>query len=518
MEVWSRRLQSPCSPYSSRKIIHDPIWGTTRYEAWEVALLDSGLFQRLRGLKQTGFAYLTYPAAEHSRFQHTLGVMHAASKIFDSIIARKDEDGISWRGLKAGYKKARVFSDKASRYRILLRLAAMVHDVGHSFYSHTSERIFSLVDPFPSVTAALKVTDAKEPGAAEVVVYLLITSEQWQRRVSEIWAATKTAIKPPDPSEWERIGRWVMGQESDPELKFLADIVSGPLDADKLDYISRDAYAAGIPIGYDLERFTSTVCVDPQGERLRLTIPVKGINALEQLVMGRLVLNSYLYHHQKVRAAEAMFERALIRELLDRGTTLGVSPPWPLFDMEDADVHCACQRDESFSAYRQILGRRLPVRVAEFKEGELKEPDTEAVSSEYGNFVVMLRHQTRQKLESYKKLIEHEDSIADAAGLPAGSVLVDVAKPPGYKELDDLELPEEHSDNAADPRQVLNYGMWIEAFNTYRSYVRVFVQAEGDVAASDSVWDGISNWFAGAHMELPDRARRRVPKPHESAS
>ena len=77
-------VQTPAK-YQSRKIIHDPIWGTTRLEKWEAALLDIPIFQRLRGIKQTGFAHFTYPSAEHSRFQHTLGVVHAVGRIFDSL-------------------------------------------------------------------------------------------------------------------------------------------------------------------------------------------------------------------------------------------------------------------------------------------------------------------------------------------------------------------------------------------------------------------------------------------------
>jgi hypothetical protein len=70
---------------NKQKIIHDPVWGTCEYEPWEVSLLELPVFQRLRGLRQTGFANLTYPAAEHSRFQHTLGVVEAASRLFRSV-------------------------------------------------------------------------------------------------------------------------------------------------------------------------------------------------------------------------------------------------------------------------------------------------------------------------------------------------------------------------------------------------------------------------------------------------
>lgn len=503
LAVWEPLLKTPFCSYPSRKIIHDSIWGTTRYEPWEAALLDLGIFQRLRGLKQTGFAYFTYPAAEHSRFQHTLGVAHAASKIFDSLVSRPEEGGVSKRGRDLGIHKTDAFTKKRERFRILLRLAALVHDTGHSFYSHTSERIFSLVSPFPELIADLTTSGGKRPGAAEIVVYLLVTSAEWKKRVSEIWKATRAPGLPPDDDEWETMGRWVMGQERRPEQQFLADIVSGPLDADKLDYISRDAYSAGIPIGYDLERFTATVCVDPQGDRYRLTIPVKGINALEQLVLGRLVLNSYLYHHQKVRAAEVFFERTLVREYLAKGTVLSITPPWPLFAMQDADVYGLSKQTPGLETYKAILLRTLPIRVAEFKSSLLPNVDSEAVSSEYTG---LLSAEATQDMRTYGKLIGVEDELADASNRPRGTIFVDVPKSPSYKELEDLQLPDDATGEAVAPTDLLNYGSWVAAYIAHRSFVRVFASREA--AAGEDVWKGISSWFADHHLALPESARR----------
>jgi HD superfamily phosphohydrolase len=498
--VWQQFIGASVNAYQRRKIIHDPIWGTARYEPWEAALLDLPLFQRLRGLKQTGFAYLTYPAAEHSRFQHTLGVTHAASKIFDSIVVRRQEDGVSRRAKAAGLHASPILTTDSARFRILLRLATLVHDLGHSFYSHTSERIFGLVPPFPDLVAELQPEGEKPPGPAEVVVYLLVTSEPWQKRVGEIWKVSAPQDSPPSSTEWETIGRWVMGQERDPLRRFLADIVSGPLDADKLDYISRDAYFAGIPVGYDLERFTATVCVDEQAGRARLTLPVKGINALEQLIMGRLVLNSYLYHHQKVRAAEAQFERLIFRELVRTKRVLGVTPPWSLFEMQDADVYCRTRTEGN--PYRLLLERNLPVTVTELKAGAIANVNSEAVSSE---FSALLAHSAVTKYETYKKLVDLEDELAAFAGCSPGSVIIDVPKPPKYPELEDLQLPDDQTGEAVDPRQILAYPQWIAAYNAYRPFVRVF--AERGVA-TPAVCNKVLQWFATKNLQLPEHAAR----------
>lgn len=504
LEVWADLLNTPHNAYRARKIIHDPIWGTTRYEPWEAALLDLGIFQRLRGLKQTGFAHFTYPAAEHSRFQHTLGVMHAASKIFDSISSRRDEDGVSTRGKEDGFHQSPILCDDYVRYRRLLRLAALVHDLGHSFYSHASERIFGLIDPFPQLTEELTPTGEKAPGAAEAVVYLLVTSSAWKDRVARVWEDVAVDVDPPTDADWEMIGRWVMGQEPDPHRQFLADIISGPLDADKLDYISRDAYFAGVPVGYDLERYTATVCVDPQNNRYRLTIPAKGINALEQLIMGRLVLNSYLYHHQKVRAAEAYFERLLVREYFERGTTMGVKPPWQLFAMQDADIYCLCSDgSDELTQYQDLIGRRLPVRIAEIRGGLLEGIESESVSSE---FTGLLSYSAVQDLETYRKLVMLEDDLASSAGCPPGSIIVDFPKPPSYTELEDLQLPDDATGEPVDPGNILQYTQWINAYSAFRPFVRVFTSRQ--FASDDQVCKKVLAWFKSKGLALPGNVCR----------
>lgn len=496
--------------YQKSKVIHDPIWGTCEYETWEANLLESTMFQRLRGLRQTGFAYLTYPTAEHSRFQHTLGVTEAAGRIFDAVVERPERGGLSSRGIaeRDSHPLFRSDVDRSlkERWRLLVRLAALLHDIGHSVFSHSSERIYSLVPPLPALVAQLTTSNSKSPGAAEVIVYLLITNSEWQAEVSHCWDGA--ALSAPDAAEWERIGHWIMGQEEDPKLKFLADIISGPLDADKLDYVFRDGYAAGIPVGYDLDRLIATVCVDPQDSTeggdpwWRLTIPVRGINALEQLVMGRLVLNSYLYHHQKCRAAEAAFERGLAREFLAHGTILGRDNVWELFSLQDADAF-AFRRASTFSAeeIRRLYGRRLRVRVVEFRRSDLNQ--SHRVTAGY---VRLLEHARVRDWQGYERLLGLEDRIADQAGLEPGSVIVDVPKNPDYADLQNLLIPGKRRESGELPEKVLAYRDWIEAYKSHRAFIRVF--APRGLRTEDAVWSATKEILtAEFQFDLPDSVR-----------
>ena len=106
------------------KTIHDSVWGSIEYSEWEMQLIDSPLMQRLRDVHQVGLAMLTYPAARHSRFEHSLGVAAAAKRMCERVNANS-----------SGFK-----IDEENKNCIIL--AAIVHDIGHCFYSHLSESIY----------------------------------------------------------------------------------------------------------------------------------------------------------------------------------------------------------------------------------------------------------------------------------------------------------------------------------------------------------------------------------------
>lgn len=105
------------------KFVHDPVWGTIEISPHECSILDSPLLQRLRQIHQTGFVSSTYPSATHTRFEHTVGVMHLAGRIASTLSKRFPKD-----------------ADEKTIQKV--RLAALLHDTGHSAFSHTTEEIY----------------------------------------------------------------------------------------------------------------------------------------------------------------------------------------------------------------------------------------------------------------------------------------------------------------------------------------------------------------------------------------
>lgn len=298
--------------HAKGKSIRDAIWGTSRFFAWEMAILDSPLLQRLRDIRQTGLAYLVYPTALHTRFDHTLGVVTLASRIVRSINEKCHEK-------HPDRQDARI--SHANHMRI--RLSALLHDVGHSCLSHVSETIFGASEEFKALTRHINSAYRVNPKPHEIMSWLVVSSEAFEAFMDSLNTQNILTGWDYKGEDLKTIAGNIIGYRQDPQEKFLADIINGPMDADKLDYLVRDAYFAGPTVVYDLDRFLHTVDAieyprDPsladQGARVvRLSIPIEGVTALEQIIISKLMLFSYLYHHQKIRCVEGMYHEALKR-------------------------------------------------------------------------------------------------------------------------------------------------------------------------------------------------------------
>lgn len=256
------------------KTLRDPIYGSVTLSDAEVAVLDSVAFQRLRHIHQLGLSHLVYHGAEHSRFGHSVGVLHTVSRAFDSIL------------LNAG---ARVVweSGAAIRYRSLLRLAGLLHDVGHAPFSH----------------------------AAESALAGGLTHEQMGRRIlleTELGDVVDTAYGDVGISRTDVVDLWAGALPS--SARFLSELVSSNLDCDRMDYLLRDSHYAGVAYGrFDQDRLitTLTVAESPEGE-LRLAVLEGGVYALESLILARYFMFLQVYFHKVRRVLDRILERYVV--------------------------------------------------------------------------------------------------------------------------------------------------------------------------------------------------------------
>lgn len=250
------------------EILRDPLWNNIRLDPLALSLLETPVVQRLRYVRQLGLAFLVYPGATHSRFEHALGAWHLAGVALRLL----DE-----RGALAGI---------GAREQQLIRAAALLHDVGHYPFSHALEEI--------------GVTDHEE------VARPLVTQ-------GAVGAVLREALGDDAP---DTVFALISGVSTHP----LQGLISGSIDLDKIEYLKRDATMCGVPYGeIDVDRLlNSLVLVELPEGRPAIGVHEKGLSALESLLFAKYQMYRNVYWHHAVRSATAMYKR-LVAVALDTG-------------------------------------------------------------------------------------------------------------------------------------------------------------------------------------------------------
>lgn len=347
------------------KFIHDPIWGSVFYSGWEIQIIDSPVVQRLRDIHQLGMADLTYTAARHSRFEHSLGTAAIAGRMIEQL--KKRSGGYTVTDLDVN----------------TLRLAAILHDVGHCFYSHLSERVYGVMPGFSELMAEKGISCA----AHEFMSYLIITSEAF----SDFFARyIDFPDKESNPDILLRAANIVVGKknlDSDGNsLSFLTSVLNGEFDADKLDYTQRDSYTAGIAMTYGVDRFLRKLMIYPQkkGDATDYVLAVEAdaLTNIEELIFNRSILYVYMYRHQKVLATESAI-RDVVLGMADVGLLEDPSDFLKYSDsnIENFDTVDRIPFEEQNNLLtlgamiKKIKARKLPKRVEEFSLEKMDRKD-----------------------------------------------------------------------------------------------------------------------------------------------
>jgi HD superfamily phosphohydrolase len=341
------KLKAGHFPEFRPKQVNDPIWGTIELLPWEVALLDTPLLQRMRGVRQLGLAQLVFPGASHGRLEHTIGVVGAVEEEMRALsrqIERWNRDN-----------KTQQIPEIEPREKFAVRLAALLHDIGHGPFSHAIEPVLAVSAPLGTneenaediewrreldncgkqLKQEYSLDDA--PAISEVIAVLFVLSDAMHVVFASDKLMTERSYSADELQEF--IIAAIIGAVQGPGATHLSGLVSSQIDADKLDYLSRDAHHAGLEIGFDTNRLLARLEVlrvrvdniDASAEELRdraanspeqtfnqLGIAASGFGSFEQMLIGRTFLYDRLYHHHKVRAAEAMAQRLILVAERDR--------------------------------------------------------------------------------------------------------------------------------------------------------------------------------------------------------
>ena len=233
--------------------ITDPVHQYIRFSDVERELVDTPVFQRLRRIRQLAGAHLVYPSAQHSRFEHSLGTMHVAGYAGETLLTKgylDDEDLVQE-----------------------LRLAALLHDIGHGPFSHLFEEVLEA-----------RCKTSHEDMGRKIISY---------SEVSDI--VRKYGYNSSD------ICKLSFGESN---IKFFNEIIAGGLSADSMDYLSRDGFFTGVEYGkVDYHRLISSFEIVSNGH---LAINRSALYSFESMLISRYEMFKAVYFHKTVRSAEVM--------------------------------------------------------------------------------------------------------------------------------------------------------------------------------------------------------------------
>ncbi|MGP0018508.1 MAG: HD domain-containing protein [Candidatus Sulfotelmatobacter sp.] len=513
------------------KVINDPIWFTIRVESWELVVLDSPIIQRLRDVRQLGLASLVYPSAGYSRFEHTIGVLYQTQRIIESI--NRNARAYSAR-------TQRVLPEPISRLdEAQLRLSAVLHDIGHCFLSHVSERELVKLQVAENVSMTMVRKDAQQffncsrpPSVGEVLSALIVLLPEFIELL-----------------EVAKIPSWT-GKEQDlafsiaqlivrgrfPDRPFMNDIISGAVDADKLDYMSRDCYMAGLAMPIDVERLLEKLCVvnvpveqlpDPEYQTKYKLLPEQTVQVLavqqggakvfEDLVLSRVLLYDKLYYHQKVRAMEGAVVNVLdiLREhhpsFRQLSTYVQLSEAqfmegrWP-----EAPKKAKKEVEQALHTLRQVKQRSF-VRAFAFGPELITDPEVDGtnpngekllrkawgelsplVSREVTNDATAFRTRIRKRAQDYLRVVG-QPGIADE--LTDFSIVVDLPDIQGIAKKTKAFVGDEGS-GVRLFNELFRVEKWAEAYENQKITGYVFCPAEAAVAVHVACRDIIRESFS----------------------
>src|SRR5437868_3301891 len=310
------------------EILRDPLWNNIRVDELTLKLVDTEIFQRLRYVRQLGLAYLVYPGATHTRFEHALGTYHLA------------------RGTLATMSEREGLGGADAEEQAVVRAAALLHDVGHYPFSHALEEI-----------GQLHHEDVARP---------LITSGS----LADILASAISRDAP------RRVFDLVCGQSESP----LQGLISGSLDLDKIEYLKRDAFMCGVPYGeIDVDRLTNSLVIvdDPDSGARSLGVQEKALSALESLLFAKYQMYRNVYWHHAVRSATAMYKR-LVEDAV-RGGAVDVES---LARHTDEGLMHRIESEKPTPLLAALKERRLYKRAAEWPAAELDVDKVEWIATE----------------------------------------------------------------------------------------------------------------------------------------
>ncbi len=330
-------------------LIRDPIHGSIDVEDHEVRVMDHPLFQRLRAIRQLGYSEQVFPGATHTRLSHSLGAMALAERAFQAAFA------------------SFVWSEPEARERMrrALRLAALLHDLGHPPMSHCGEVAMPMMADLGLRCYGGSAAAARQATHEDISVLLMTQSSLapslraagWEIAPEHVAALISHQVQVDDDFfvDGGRDLRWILSQ-----------LISGECDVDRMDYLARDSYFAGVRYGHFDQDWLLASLSHHVGEdgKVHLAILDRGIYAFDHFLIARYHMFLMVYYHQRSVVFEEMLRRYL--EEARAEYSLPADPEaWAQVD----DTQLVAQLRRSGNPWAERLAQRRPYSLLMERHG-----------------------------------------------------------------------------------------------------------------------------------------------------
>lgn len=366
-------------------VINDPVHGSVHLGGFEATILDLPPVQKLREIRQLGSAAILYPAANHTRFEHTVGTYKNTCEMLERVESSlENNDDVD------------VEINEVQREEV--KAAAILHDIGHLPFSHPTEPLVG-----EEISRIIQEDgDFPNDDVHEYIAWKYLSHDYMKGliecEIAPAYGNSEISV--------ERIKGLISGLYRDPsgdfgvkDFQFLADIVSGPVDADRLDYLQRESHKVGFPSIVDTDRIYDNLEVmeGPNGTgEYRLGINAKAVEAAKSLFIARDRLGQIVHDHHVTTVSEDIMLRDIDGTYEDKTNLIGQT---------DYELFRCLIRDGKLSEYRM---RRLPKRFMYF-----------APSNKYTDEKPMgeIRDDIKDAFGTLRDRINMEDELVGDVGL-----------------------------------------------------------------------------------------------------
>nr|QNO53243.1 deoxyguanosinetriphosphate triphosphohydrolase-like protein [Methanosarcinales archaeon ANME-1 ERB6] len=355
-----------------RKVIKDPLHGYIEIDDLAIAIIDTVEMQRLRRIRQLGFSYLVYPGANHTRFEHSLGVYHLICLLLDRLEVAKEEEQE-------------------------LIVASLIHDIGHGPYSHVTEPVIK------------KITGKSHEDIEDIIFKQEVEIER-ELEVEVGSAKTIAEVLDELSLDKQKIAGYIKGEgraEYEEGERDLSKVLNGEIDVDKMDYLVRDSYYTGVAYGV-VDNIRIIQGLDFANGKVVIT--EKGILPAEYLLFSRFLMYPTVYKHHTSRIAQLMFSKALAYFVKSKSESEDHIRQYALAlrRMDDSEINIALRNAKGYpeEMVERINKRQLFKRAVYKGINELKEDVAAQLSEE-------------------KRRKEIEEEISKRAGVDEKYVILD---------------------------------------------------------------------------------------------